>query len=108
MFARIMAMIRQVIHKMLPLRTVEQAEKIETPLSAEMINALDGCFAVMLESNYDEMMLMFGGYPTDLKFRIIFQFAPVLFFQSFADGETIAGFRLEVRFDPDIPVMVKG
>ena len=36
----------------------------------DMIKALDGCFAVMLESNYDEMMLMFGGYPTDLKFRI--------------------------------------
>ena len=41
MFSRILAMIRQVIHKMLPLRTVEQAERIETPLSADMINALD-------------------------------------------------------------------
>lgn len=41
MFSKIMAFIRQVIRKMLPLRTVEQVEKIETPLSSEMINALD-------------------------------------------------------------------
>ena len=39
-------------------------------VTKEMMNALDGCYAVMLESNYDEMMLMFGSYPTDLKFRI--------------------------------------
>ena len=41
MFSKIMALIRQVIRKMLPLRTVEQVETIETPLSTEMINALD-------------------------------------------------------------------
>lgn len=41
MFSKIMAMIRQVIRKMLPLKTVEQVERIETPLSTEMINALD-------------------------------------------------------------------
>lgn len=41
MFSKFMAMIRQVIRKMLPLRTVEQVENIETPLSSEMINALD-------------------------------------------------------------------
>ena len=41
MFSKIMAMIRQVIRKMLPLKAVEQVEKIETPLSADMINALD-------------------------------------------------------------------
>lgn len=41
MFTKIMAMIRQVIRKMLPLKTVEQVERIETPLSTDMINALD-------------------------------------------------------------------
>lgn len=41
MFSKILAMIRQVIRKMIPLRTVEQVESIETPLSSEMINALD-------------------------------------------------------------------
>lgn len=41
MFSKIMAMIRQVIRKMLPLKTIEQVEKIETPLSVDMINALD-------------------------------------------------------------------
>ena len=41
MFSKIIAMIRQVIRRMLPLKTVEQVEKIETPLSTEMINALD-------------------------------------------------------------------
>ncbi len=41
MFSRLMAFIRQVIRKMLPLRNIEQVEKIETPLSADMINALD-------------------------------------------------------------------
>ena len=41
MFSKIIALIRQVIRKMLPLRTVEQVETIETPLSSEMINALD-------------------------------------------------------------------
>lgn len=41
MFSKIMSLIRQVIRKMLPLRTVEQVERIETPLSPEMINALD-------------------------------------------------------------------
>lgn len=37
-------MIRQVMQKMLPLKTVEQAERIETPLSAEMVNALDSWY----------------------------------------------------------------
>ena len=41
MFSRLMAFIRQVIRKMLPLKTVEQVEQIETPLSADMVNALD-------------------------------------------------------------------
>ena len=41
MLSKLIAFIRQVIRKMLPLRTVEQVENIETPLSADMINALD-------------------------------------------------------------------
>lgn len=41
MFSKLMAFIRQVIRRMLPLKTVEQVERIETPLSADMINALD-------------------------------------------------------------------
>ena len=44
MFSKLMAMIRQVIRKMLPLRTVEQVESIETPLSADMMNALDNWY----------------------------------------------------------------
>ena len=44
MFSKILAMIRQVIRKMLPLKTVESVVKIETPLSAEMINALDSWY----------------------------------------------------------------
>lgn len=41
MFSKILAMIRQVIRRMLPLRSVEQVEHIETPLSTKMIDALD-------------------------------------------------------------------
>lgn len=41
MFSKLLAFIRQVIRKMLPLKTVEQVEQIETPLSADMVNALD-------------------------------------------------------------------
>ena len=39
-------------------------------VTEDMINALDGCYAVLLESNYDELMLISGVYPTDLKYRI--------------------------------------
>lgn len=39
-------------------------------VSEEMISALEGCTAVILESNYDEDMLIHGGYPADLKRRI--------------------------------------
>lgn len=40
MFSRIMQMIRQVMRKVIPLKSIEQAESIETPLSTDMINAL--------------------------------------------------------------------
>ncbi len=39
-------------------------------ISGEMASALDGCSAVILESNYDEDMLKHGGYPADVKYRI--------------------------------------
>lgn len=39
-------------------------------VSDEVINALMGCDFVMLESNYDESMLMYGSYPFFLKRRI--------------------------------------
>lgn len=35
-----------------------------------MINALCGCHAVILESNYDDNMLIHGAYPPELKSRI--------------------------------------
>ena len=38
--------------------------------SEEMAAALDGCSAVILESNYDEYMLRNGSYPDELKRRI--------------------------------------
>jgi len=37
----ILNFIRQVIHKMIPYRNIEQVEHIESPLSPEMVNALD-------------------------------------------------------------------
>ena len=39
-------------------------------VSEEMAAALDGCSAVILESNYDENMLRNGSYPDELKRRI--------------------------------------
>lgn len=51
MFSKIMAMIRQVIRKMLPLKAVEQVEKIETPLSTDMINALDDWYKAYCEQS---------------------------------------------------------
>ena len=40
-------------------------------VSDDMISALSGCFAVILESNYDEDMLLCGAYPADVKRRIM-------------------------------------
>lgn len=39
-------------------------------VTEDMIKALCGCYAVILESNYDERMLISGAYPMDLKYRI--------------------------------------
>ena len=41
MFSKIVQMIRQVIRKVIPLRSIEQAETVETPLSTDMVNALN-------------------------------------------------------------------
>ena len=40
-------------------------------VSDEMLTALDGCYAVILEANYDEDMLLNGPYPPDLQYRIM-------------------------------------
>ena len=39
-------------------------------VSEEMADALEGCYAVIIESNYDERMLKYGPYPPELKRRI--------------------------------------
>ena len=49
MFSRLIALIRSVIHKMLPYKSIEQVEHIETPLSVEMINALDLWYQLYLD-----------------------------------------------------------
>lgn len=41
MFSRLLQLIRQVITRVLPYKSIETAERIETPLSAEMAAALD-------------------------------------------------------------------
>lgn len=40
-FMTIYAKIREVLRKMIPYRTIEQAERIDTPLSTDMVNALN-------------------------------------------------------------------
>lgn len=75
-------------YKITPFRTSHDAKeslgfKIKTPsekqigictdlgyVSKEVFSALSGCDFVMLESNYDESMLMYGKYPVSLKKRI--------------------------------------
>lgn len=40
-FGRLLAFVRQVMTKMVPAQSIEQAERIETPLSSEMQTALE-------------------------------------------------------------------
>lgn len=40
-FGRLLTFIRQVMNRMIPSKSVEQVEKIETPLSTEMQEALE-------------------------------------------------------------------
>ena len=49
MFSRLIAFLRSVIHKMLPYKSIEQAEHIESPLSVEMITALDLWYQLYLD-----------------------------------------------------------
>ena len=41
MFSRLLQFLRQVWHKMFPFRDVAAVESIDTPLSDDMVNALD-------------------------------------------------------------------
>ena len=45
-FTSILMKIRQVINRMLPYRSIEQAEHIESPLSPEMTSALDTWYSL--------------------------------------------------------------
>lgn len=47
-FSAIAARIREVFRKMIPYQTIEQAERIETPLSADMVNALNQWYQLYL------------------------------------------------------------
>ena len=48
LFSRLLNLIRSVIHKMIPYRDIESVERIETPLSVDMINALDEWYKMYL------------------------------------------------------------
>lgn len=41
MFSTLIQKIRQVIHKLIPYKSIQAAERIDTPVSTEMINAID-------------------------------------------------------------------
>ena len=47
-FSAIAAKIREVFRKMIPYQTIEQAERIETPLSTDMVNALNKWYQLYL------------------------------------------------------------
>lgn len=49
MFSWLLSKIRQVLHKMIPYRSIEAAENIDSPLPAEMVNALDLWYAMYLD-----------------------------------------------------------
>lgn len=48
MFTRLMNFIRQVVRKILPYKDIESVERIETPLTTEMANALDDWYNLYL------------------------------------------------------------
>lgn len=48
MFSKILNFIRQVVRKILPYRDIETVERVETPLSDEMANALDNWYEMYL------------------------------------------------------------
>ena len=50
MFSRLWQFIRQVIHRMFPFKDVAAVEHIDTPLSNEMIDALDLWYKMYTDS----------------------------------------------------------
>ena len=48
MFSRLINLIRSVFHKMIPYRDIESVERIETPLSTDMINALNDWYMMYI------------------------------------------------------------
>ena len=51
-FTMIYSKVREVFRKMIPYRSIEQAESIDTPLSTEMVNALDLWYRLYLNQAY--------------------------------------------------------
>lgn len=51
-FAMIYSKLRGVFRKMIPYRSIEQAESIETPLTTDMVNALDTWYRLYLNQAY--------------------------------------------------------
>ena len=51
-FTGLMAKIREVLRRLIPYRNIEQVENIETPLSTEMVNALDLWYKLYLNQAY--------------------------------------------------------
>ena len=49
MFSRLWNFIKQVVRKILPYRAIESVERVETPLSTDMINALDDWYNMYLD-----------------------------------------------------------
>lgn len=49
MFSKLIALIRQVIHKLIPYKNIESVERVSTPLSTEMTNALDLWYSMYLD-----------------------------------------------------------
>ena len=48
MFSRLLSLIKGVIRKLIPYKDIEQVEHIESPLSPEMIEALDKWYLLYL------------------------------------------------------------
>ena len=51
-FAMLFSKIKEVFRRMIPYRSIEQAESIETPLSTDMVNALDLWYKLYLNQAY--------------------------------------------------------
>lgn len=52
MFTRLLQFIRQVVRKIIPYKDIESVEKIETPLSDDMVNALDAWYEMYRDEAY--------------------------------------------------------